>query len=87
MNVNISHVRNAVLGWDITASVRADGDQSISYVEIRINGFPECQEQVNPVAKQWEKQLSQQGNYPGDNKVQVTVQDDKGQSTNWVQEW
>lgn len=87
MNVDISYARNAVLGWDIATNAKADGDENIAYVEIRVNGFPECQEQVNPVAKQWQKQIYQQGNYPGDNRVQVTVQDDKGQSTNWVQEW
>ncbi len=87
MQVTISHARNPVLGWDITTTVTAGTDETVTYVEIRVNGFPQCQKTVDPAAKQWQKQLYQQGNYPGDNQVQVAVQNDKGQATNWEQEW
>jgi hypothetical protein len=76
-----------VVGWDIDTTVKAEANELIAHVRIVVNGFPECNETVDPRARKWHKQLRQQGQYPGDNKVVVTVSDDHGQDTSNVDQW
>jgi hypothetical protein len=35
----------------------------------------------------WQKQLTQQGQFPGDNKVQLIVTNDKGEDSTAEDEW
>ncbi len=87
MDIQITHAKNPLAGWDIDVTVAAEGKELIARVRIEVNGFPECDEVATPNARKWHKQLTQQGEYPGDNKVVVTVTDDQGQDTSAVDEW
>jgi hypothetical protein len=86
MKINIAHIKNAVLGWDIDVNVQADAGQHISQVTVKVNGIPEVNESSDDLDS-WAEQLVQKGVYPGDNEVEVTVSDDKGDQSRAKQKW
>jgi hypothetical protein len=87
MKIAITHARNVLMGWDIDVNVNADNNEKISFVEIRVNGFPEVSETPDGAVDAWEKQLTQQGVFPGDNTVLVLVRDQNGNDTRSKQAW
>lgn len=87
MKVNIKPTKNPAVGWDVDVAVSADSGESIAYVEVDVDDFPELKEPIDPPEQQWEDHLTQQGQYPGDNKVLVIVTNDKGDQTRWSKRW
>ncbi len=87
MKIDIKHSKNILMDWDIDVTVTAENQEKISSVEIRVNDFPEVNEAQDEPVNSWEKQLTQQGQFPGDNKVVVTVFDQNGNNTIAKQEW
>ena len=87
MDGNITHQRSAVLGWDITVSAKAEAAEGISSVEVFVNGISEYSETFNRPTKEWQKTLTQKGEYPGDNKSQLIVTDDDGNESDYYDEW
>lgn len=87
MKIKISHARNAVLGWDIDVSVEAGSGEKIGQVEVWVNDIREVQDLPGDALDSWEQQLTQKGIYPGDNKVEVTVNDQDGNVTSAEQKW
>ncbi len=87
MDVTISHAKNPAVAWDVSVLVKASAGEGISDIEVLVDGFPETRESFNPTASQWQKVLTQQGQFPGDNKVEVRVTDSKGNQTSWYDEW
>ena len=87
MNIDLSHMRNPVIGWDIQVTVKADVDEKIASARIDVNGFPEFDQQLPTPLNAWHKTLVQQGNYPGENKVLVTITNDKGEQTADEDDW
>lgn len=87
MDVSSSHSKNPALGWDITASAKAEKEETIVRAQIIVNDFPEYDESFDPPVSNWQEQLSQQGEYPGDNKVRVVITDDKGDDTDSLDVW
>jgi hypothetical protein len=87
MKPTLSHQRNPALGWDITASATAERDEKIVRAQIIVDDFPEYDESFDTPLNAWQKQLTQQGQFPGDNKVQMIITDDKGQDTASEDEW
>ncbi len=87
MKIAITHARNILMGWDIDVNVNAENQEKVAFVEIRVNGFPEVSETQNQPDDSWERQLTQQGNFPGDNKVEVLVRDQNGNETRAKQAW
>ena len=87
MKVTISPERNPLIGWDITVSVDAGEGGKIAAVEVRVNDFREVNDSFDPPLDSWEKLLSQKGVFPGDNRVDVLVTDDKGKETRTRKEW
>jgi hypothetical protein len=83
----LSHQKNPALGWDITASATVEKDEKIAHAQIIVDDFPEYDEDFDPPLDNWQKQLTQQGQFPGDNKVQLIITDDKGQGTVAEDEW
>jgi hypothetical protein len=71
----------------VNVVVNADAGESIAYVRVEVNGSPEDNEDVQPPAQQWENTLTQKGQYPGDNRVVVTVTDSKGVDSRFVHQW
>ena len=82
-----THVRNPALGWDITATAKAEKGEKIMRAQVLINEFPEYDQQFNPPIASWQTQLKQKGQYPGDNEVEVIITDDKGEDTSAVDTW
>lgn len=87
MDVNSSHAKNPALGWDIAASAKADQGEKIARAQILIGDFSKYDQSFEPPIKSWQKQLQQQGQYPGDNSVRVIVTNDKGEDTEADDSW
>ena len=87
MDIEIDHQKNPLMGWDITVLVTADKAETISAVRVEVNGFHEVNENVNPPVNKWKRSLTQQGNYPGDNKVLVTATNGTGQQDSSEDQW
>ncbi len=87
MDVTSSHSRNLAAGWDITASAKADKGEKIARAQILVNEFSEYDEQFSPPISSWQQQLRQKGDYPGDNKVQVVITNDKEEDAESVDSW
>lgn len=86
MKINISHIKNVVIGWNIDVKVDAEGAEKIADVEVRVNGSPEIRDSPGGLSS-WEQQLTQKGVFPGDNTVNVRVIDQNGNDTNAKQGW
>lgn len=87
MDTTLTHTRNPLAGWDISAVTKADKDETIAAAKISINGFPEYDETFNQPLNQWQHQLTQQGVYPGDNKVLLEITDGKGEIIRTQDSW
>ena len=87
MKIAIAHAKNVLMGWDINVNVTADAGEQVAFVEIGVNGFSEVSETPDDPVDSWEKQLTQQGNFPGDNSVVVLARDQNGNDHRGKQEW
>lgn len=87
MQFTTTHTRNPLAGWDIDVTVVAENKEKIAHVRIDVNDFTESDEDVSPTATKWHKVLTQQGQFPGENKVVVTATDESGQDSSDVEEW
>lgn len=87
MKVTSSHTKNPAVGWDITASATADKGEKIARAQIIVDDFPESDQSFDPPISSWQKQLTQQGQFPGDNTVKVIVTNDKGDDTESDDSW
>lgn len=87
MKIDLSHSKNPAVGWDIQVVATADVGEKISFARITVNGFPELQENVDPQVEKWQRSLTQQGQFPGENKVLVTITNDKEEDTTDEDEW
>jgi hypothetical protein len=87
MRINIAHLKNAVIGWDIDVNVQADTGQQISQVKVKVNGFPEINDAPGDNVESWEQLLIQKGVFPGDNEVEVLVNDQNGDESRAKQKW
>jgi len=87
MDVTSSHSKNPALGWDVTASAKADPGEKIARAQILVGDFSKYDQSFNPFLSKWQEQLQQQGQYPGENSVRVIVTSDKGEETESVDEW
>ena len=77
-DITVTHTRNPLIGWDICASAKGDKDETISRARIIVNSFPEYDQSFDTPLNQWQHQLTQQGNFPGDNKVLVEITNNNG---------
>jgi hypothetical protein len=87
MDGTLTHQRSDALAWDITASAKAEAAETISSVEVLVNGISEYSETFSRPTKQWQRTLTQKGQYPGDNTSQLIVTDDSGNETDFYDEW
>lgn len=87
MDIELSHSRNPLLGWDIQVTVKANAGETIASARIDVNGFPKFDQQISPPLNKWQKTLTQQGQYPGENKVLVAITNDKGDQATDEDEW
>jgi hypothetical protein len=87
MTLTLTHQRNPALGWDITATATADKGEKITRAQIIVDDFPEFDETFDTPLSNWQKQLTQQGQYPGDNKVRLIVTNDQNEDTDAEDSW
>lgn len=87
MDVASSHTKNPAMGWDITASAKASSGEKIARAQIIVDNSPEYDKEFDPPINNWQQQLRQQGQYPGDNTVRVVVTNDKGEDTETDDAW
>jgi hypothetical protein len=81
MDTTLTHKRNPAIGWNILASAKAGKDEKIARAQIFVNGFSKYDKSFNPPLSVWNQELSQQGQYPGDNTSHLEVTSDKGDVT------
>jgi hypothetical protein len=75
------------MGWDISAAAKADAGEKIARAQIIINGQVAYDNSfVLPIGS-WQVQLSQKGQYPGENTVRVIASNDKGEDTEADDSW
>lgn len=87
MQVTSTHAKNPALGWDISASAKADGGEKIARARILVNELSRYDKSFDPPVGGWQEQLTQQGEYPGDNLVRVVITNDKSEDTEFVDTW
>jgi hypothetical protein len=87
MTVTSTHAKNPLIGWDIAASAKADAGEKIARAQIIINGSSEYDKTFDTPLSSWQEQLSQVGDYPGDNTVEVIATSDKGEDTGSEDSW
>jgi hypothetical protein len=87
MTVASTHKKNPALGWDISASATADKGEKITRAQILVNGSNEYDRTFDPPISNWQEQLNQQGQFPGDNTVRVIATSDKGEDTESDDSW
>jgi len=87
MTTSSTHTKNPAIGWDISASAKADKGEKIARAQILINDFSEYDETFSFPLSSWQQQLNQQGQYPGENTVRVIVTSDKGEDTESQDSW
>lgn len=73
MDISLTHTKNPLLGWDIQVTANAGADETITFARIDVNGFPESKKDIDPPVNKWQESLTQLGQYPGENKVLVTI--------------
>ena len=73
MNLTLTHQKKPALGWDISASAAGEKDEKISRAEILVNNASKYDKKFNPPLAQWQQQLDQQGQYPGDNTSELRL--------------
>jgi len=87
MDVTSSHSKNPAVGWDISASAKAERGEKIARAQILVNDFPEYDKTFDSPITNWQQQLHQQGQFPGDNTVRVIVTDQKGDDSEADDSW
>jgi len=87
MNASSTHQRNPAVGWDISASAKADAGEMITRAQIVVNGSSRYDKTFASPVTSWQEQLNQQGQYPGENTVDVIVTNDKGEDAESEDSW
>ena len=87
MKIDLVHVKDPLIGWNIQVKATAAKGERISAILIAVNGFDVLDKKVAPAADQWQTELSQKGQFPGENEVRATVTDEKGSETSAVDSW
>lgn len=87
MTVTSQHIKNPAEDWDITAAAKADPGEKIVRVQVFVNGFSAYEKTFVPPIGDWQGQLKQQGQYPGENTVRVIVTSEKGEDTVFDDSW
>jgi hypothetical protein len=87
MDTALNHRKNMAVGWNILASAKAGVGEKISRAQILVNGFSKYDQSFNSPISQWEHELSQQGQYPGDNTSELNITSDKGETTSNQDSW
>lgn len=86
MKVDLSHIKNPGMGWDVVVKATADAGEKISSATVTVNGATVADESLDGMSS-WTRTLRQQGNYPGTNTVKAEITNDKGEDTSAEDTW
>ena len=87
MDGSLSHARNPLMGWDISATAKADKGEKISRVQIIVDDFPELDKSFPTPISSWQDTIKQKGQYPGDNTVRLVVTNDNEEESEYEDSW
>jgi hypothetical protein len=87
VTVTSQHAKNPAIGWDISGAAKADDGEKIARAQIIINGQVAYDNSFIPPIGSWQVQLTQKGQYPGENTVRVIASSDKGEDTESDDSW
>ena len=87
MQIEITHEKNPLMGWDVCIKVTVEDTEKIASVVTTINMIPRPREEFEPPTSVYTKTLERVGNFPGENTVQVVVTDQNNVQTNGVDSW
>lgn len=87
MQIDIQYTKNPAVGWDILVSAVGDHQEKIARVLATIHASSLCDEDSDPVVNRWRRLFTQKGTFPGDNKVVVTITDDRGNHSSAMEQW
>jgi hypothetical protein len=86
MKIDIAHLKNPAIGWDISVRVAADQGKKLSFAKVAVNGSPVFSGDLGGLSS-WSRTFTQQGEYPGHNTVRVDITNDKGEETSDEDTW
>lgn len=87
MKIQLTHAKNPAVAWNVDVSVTAENTETIAQVRVRVNGVPGCDDDPEDNTTSWHQLLTQQGQYPGENRAVATVTDQKGNETRAQDRW
>ena len=87
MTVSSQHAKNPAVGWDISGAAKADAGEKIARAQIFINGLVAYDNSFVPPIGNWQVQLTQKGQYPGENTLRVIASNEKGEDTELDDFW
>ena len=87
MILALSHQKNPAIGWDISASAKVEKSEKIARAQILVNDSSVYDKTFESPLSSWQQQLHQQGEYPGDNTVQLIITSDAGDDTEAEDSW
>lgn len=86
MQVDLSHLKNPAIGWDVVVKATAGPGEKISSATVTVNGATVAQESFDGMFS-WTRTLRQQGFFPGRNTVKAEITNDKGEETSAEDVW
>lgn len=86
MKVDLSHVKNPTIGWDVVVKATADAGEKLAWAAVTVNGATVADESLDGLSS-WTRTLRQQGFFPGRNTVKAEITNDKGEGTAAEDSW
>lgn len=86
MKVDLSHLKNPAIGWDVVVKATADAGEKIASATVAVNGATVADESLDGMSS-WTRTLRQQGFFPGRNTVKAEITNDKGEDTSAEDSW
>jgi hypothetical protein len=87
VTTTLTHQKNPAVGWDVSASAKADKGEKIVRAQIIVDDFPEYDKTFDEPLSSWQQQLTQQGQYPGENTIRLVITNDQGEDTDAEDSW
>jgi len=87
MQIDIKYAKNPALGWDVSVTAAGEHQEKVAHIRAAINSSSLCDEDSDPPVNKWRRLFTQKGIFPGDNKVVVTITDDRGNDSSAMEQW
>jgi hypothetical protein len=87
MDLTLSHQKNSAIGWDISAAAKAEGKERITRAQILVNDSTEFDKTFGRPLNSWAQTITQKGQYPGENTVQLIITTDKPEDCEAEDSW